>query len=91
MHISQSDTCTLIGDYLRKQGLITQQKLDVALQEQAITGEKLGEVLIRFGFFERSHLVEALAYLNPESLIGETSVQVELCLLYTSPSPRDRG
>ncbi|MDY0383714.1 GspE/PulE family protein [Trichlorobacter sp.] len=78
MHISQSDTHTRIGDYLRKQGLITQQKLDVALQEQAITGEKLGEVLIRFGFFERSHLVEALAYLNPESLIGETSVQVEL-------------
>ncbi len=71
-------TRTRVGEYLREQGLINQQKLDVALQEQAITGEKLGEILIRFGFFERSHLVEALAHLNPESLIGETSVQVEL-------------
>lgn len=71
-------TRTRVGEYLREQGLINQQKLDVALQEQAITGEKLGEVLIRFGFFERSHLVDALAHLNPESLIGETSVQVEI-------------
>jgi general secretion pathway protein E len=71
-------TKTLVGQYLCDQGLINQQKLDVALQEQAITGEKLGEILIRFGFFERSHLVEALAQLNPESLIGQTSVQVEL-------------
>ncbi len=32
-------TRTRVGEYLREQGLINQQKLDVALQEQAITGE----------------------------------------------------
>lgn len=78
MHSGTPYTRTRVGEYLLEQGLINPQKLDVALQEQAITGEKLGEILIRFGFFERSHLVEALAHLNPESLIGETSVHVEI-------------
>lgn len=85
----------LIGQYFFEKGLVSQQKIDVALQEQAITGEKLGEILVRFGFFSRKYLIEALAHLNPEALIGEKSEHVhippELLLEYKAMTLGDTG
>jgi type II secretory ATPase GspE/PulE/Tfp pilus assembly ATPase PilB-like protein len=78
MQTVEQDKPKLIGQYFCEKGLVNQQQIDVALQEQIITGERLGEILIRFGFFGREYLVEALAHLNPEALVGEKSVQVEI-------------
>ena len=36
-----------------------------------------------------NHLETAAAYGNAEKLIGESLKELETCLLYTSPSPRD--
>lgn len=43
-----------------EQGIITQQQLDDALSEQKVTGEKLGEVLIRKGLLSREELEHCL-------------------------------
>lgn len=42
----------LLGNLLISNGHITREQLDLALQEQLRSGEKLGEVLVRLGFLE---------------------------------------
>jgi type IV pilus assembly protein PilB len=50
-----------IGETLVKQGLITPQQLDSALQEQSKTKERLGDILTRLGFLNSLKLTPFLA------------------------------
>ncbi|MDR0952410.1 MAG: GspE/PulE family protein [Oscillospiraceae bacterium] len=49
-----------LGDLLLSIGLITQQQLDSALQQQRGTGKRLGNVLVETGFVSEQQLIEAL-------------------------------
>ncbi len=50
-----------IGDLLKDKGLIKQKHIVYALQEQKVTGDKLGEVLTRIGIVSEFDLIETLA------------------------------
>ena len=50
-----------IGDQLVEQGMITADQLNVALQEQKISGKLLGEALVSLGFIDASVLTKFLA------------------------------
>lgn len=60
----------LIGEYLIQKTQLTEPQLKIGLSEQQVTGERIGEILIRFGFITRSQLNGALQELCPEALIG---------------------
>ncbi|MSN26085.1 MAG: hypothetical protein GJV46_09485 [Geobacter sp.] len=51
----------LLGNLLLSNGQITKEQLDLALQEQLRTGEKLGEVMVRLGFIEEKQRDAVLA------------------------------
>jgi len=50
-----------IGDLLIEEGRITQQQLDVALDEQKRTGELLGAILFSHGFISQQDLTKVLS------------------------------
>ncbi len=41
-----------IGEYLVEAGLLEQSQVDVALQEQRVTGRKLGEIIVEHGWLQ---------------------------------------
>jgi N-acetylglucosaminyldiphosphoundecaprenol N-acetyl-beta-D-mannosaminyltransferase len=42
-----------LGDYLVEAGLLTQANIDTALTDQAVTGMRLGEILVKQGWIEK--------------------------------------
>ena len=50
-----------LGEYLIKQGLLTKEKLDKALEEQKATGQQLGQILINNHAVEEKQLYQILA------------------------------
>lgn len=50
-----------IGELLVQEGLLTQEQLDQALEDQKETGERIGAVLFRLGMIGENALVEFLA------------------------------
>ncbi|MDH5722139.1 MAG: ATPase, T2SS/T4P/T4SS family [Alphaproteobacteria bacterium] len=50
-----------IGDQMVSMGLITEDQLNVALQEKKITNKMLGEILVELGFIEEGDLTLFLA------------------------------
>jgi len=50
-----------LGEALLSAGLLTKPQLDLALKEQARTGEKLGEVILRMGFVKKKELLKVLS------------------------------
>ena len=50
-----------LGELLVKNGLITEELLELALKEQKRTGEMLGEVLLRLGFVSEDELLKLLS------------------------------
>ncbi|PWC92964.1 GspE/PulE family protein [Azospirillum sp. TSO5] len=65
-----------LGEALIDRRLIARQELEAALAEQAITGERLGAVLVRSGFLKHAQLVSVLAEIAPESLMRENAAEV---------------
>jgi len=61
-----------LGEYLLSKGLITEQQLHAALEEQKITQERLGLILTRGGFLTRKDLLEAILATNPDQIHGES-------------------
>lgn len=51
----------MIGDKLLQAGIITQEQLDRALEEQRSTKEKIGEVLVKMGMIKAEELLPILA------------------------------
>src|ERR671937_387854 len=54
-------TSVRIGDLLIREGLITKEQLDRALQEQRTSGTRVGYSLIKLGFIEENELTKMLA------------------------------
>ncbi len=50
-----------IGQILLKRGVITQAQLEMAVREQAETGERVGKILVAHGFATSSDLSDALS------------------------------
>ena len=50
-----------IGEMLIRKKLITAEQLELALQDQANTGEFLGEILVRLGYTQEQNLLTVLA------------------------------
>lgn len=63
-NISVAKKTTLLGQILIERGLITPDKLDVALKEQSALGkkERIGKILINLGFISEQGLLKALSY-----------------------------
>jgi len=50
-----------LGELLLEKGLIKENQLEVALKVQTLTGERLGEVLVKLGFISSRDLAQCLA------------------------------
>jgi type IV pilus assembly protein PilB len=50
----------LLGELLSKMGVVSDEQLNKALQEQKRSGEKLGHILVRKGIMSSSVLIDAL-------------------------------
>jgi type IV pilus assembly protein PilB len=50
-----------LGDLLMREGLITKEQLDKALQEQKQNGTRVGYNLVKLGFIQETELTKALA------------------------------
>jgi type IV pilus assembly protein PilB len=68
-----------LGELLVRKGLITAKQLDDALQEQKISGNKLGTSLVKLGFLSEKHLVSFLSkhYGVPAIDLGEVEIDPE--------------
>tara|TARA_R110000850_G_scaffold85460_8_gene183933 strand:- start:5109 stop:6173 length:1065 start_codon:yes stop_codon:yes gene_type:complete len=49
-----------MGQLLLKRGVISQRQLDIAMQEQAVTGERLGKILVTHGYASPADVSKAL-------------------------------
>ncbi len=59
--MTQTQPKKQIGELLKEKGLISEEHIGYALQEQKITKEKLGELFERLGFVTENDLVKTLA------------------------------
>ena len=50
----------LLGELLRKMGVISEDELNEALQEQKKSGEKLGQILVKKGILTSSALIDSV-------------------------------
>jgi type IV pilus assembly protein PilB len=68
-----------LGELLVRKGLITAKQLDSALQEQKMSGNKLGISLVKLGFMTEKHLVSFLSkhYGVPAIDLAEVEVDPE--------------
>ena len=66
-----------LGVVLKEKGLITDEYVGYALQEQKITQEKIGEILERLGFVTENDIVVALSeqsgvpYIDVDTILPE--------------------
>lgn len=51
----------LLGELLIERGLLTEERLEVALKHQRVTGELIGDILIRLGFVSSMDVAQCLA------------------------------
>lgn len=61
----------LLGQYCLERDWISAPILEAALEEQKVTGERLGQVLVRNGFITRKRLLEAILDTNPDMVHDE--------------------
>lgn len=66
-----------LGDLLVKQGLIQQDQMNKALEEQKKTGGKLGSILVQMGFVKELSLLKSLEqiYQTPAIDLGTFQIQ----------------
>lgn len=61
-----------LGTILIERKLLTAEQLDAALQEQKVSGARLGKVLVRNGFLRQKILLDILHEISPESMHEES-------------------
>ncbi|MBI5969437.1 MAG: type IV-A pilus assembly ATPase PilB [Deltaproteobacteria bacterium] len=66
-----------LGELLVSKGLITSKQLDAALQEQKISGNKLGTSLVKLGFIAEKNLVSFLSKHYGVPAIDLAEIQVD--------------
>jgi type IV pilus assembly protein PilB len=75
-----------IGDLLVKEGLITKEQLDKALQEQRTNGTRVGYNLIKLGFIQELELVKVLARQSKMQAVDLSKFQPDEKLIKLIPS-----
>lgn len=72
-----------LGDMLTEAGFITQEQLQIALQEQKQTGRRIGEVLVDLGFVTEDNMLEVLReQLNlPRLNLSRVLIPVEMAAI----------
>lgn len=63
------------GDLLVARGLLSPEKLLAARQEQTVTKERIGKILVRNGFLRQDTLLQVLQEVNPNALHDEAVYQ----------------
>ncbi len=68
-----------LGEVLKEKGLITEDRIQLALAHQKVTGTLLGETFVKLGFVSSTEMAKALAEKNniPFIDISEYTVSVE--------------
>lgn len=59
-----------LGEYLIEKGKIDKVGLEVSLQEQIVTREPLGKIMVRFGLLSQAELDQALMVIAPDMVTG---------------------
>ena len=59
--ISHQTNKVRVGDLLVEEGVITKEQLEYALNDQKISGSKLGKTLVNLGFVEETLLLEVIS------------------------------
>lgn len=68
-----------IGQILLDEGIISHEQLAVALKEHKVLyTEKLGDIVVKFGFCKKDDVVSAMTKHCPEALIGNNVTNAEL-------------
>lgn len=70
-----------IGEYLVQKQKVTSEAVEAAALESAITGERIGTVLVRNGFLRQDDLIDAILHLEPDRIRVEK--------VYDTNVPRD--
>ena len=72
-----------IGQILKERGLLTEQEINLSIEQQKITGDLLGETFIKLGFVSAPEMAKALSeqagmpYLNlHEYTISEDALKL---------------
>lgn len=68
--MEQPSKTKLLGELLLEKGLINQNGIDFCLHEQKITGEKLGDILERFGFVTQRDIAITYAEQMQQSFVS---------------------
>lgn len=63
-----------LGDYLVKKGLVSKKAVHTALQQQSISGELLGDILVSNGFLTQKQKIDALRIIDVDQLASETTI-----------------
>jgi type IV pilus assembly protein PilB len=66
-----------LGDLLVSNGLINPQQLDKALQDQKISGTKLGSALVKLGYISEKNLVSFLSRHYGVPAIDLNEIQID--------------
>ncbi|MDD2222835.1 MAG: ATPase, T2SS/T4P/T4SS family [Pseudomonas sp.] len=61
-----------LGSILLERKLLTAEQLHAALQEQKVSGARLGKILVRNGFLRQKNLLDILHEISPESMHEES-------------------
>ncbi|HAU29504.1 MAG TPA: secretion system protein E [Rhodospirillaceae bacterium] len=67
-----------LGDYLVERGLVDREAIEAAVREGRITGERIGNILVRNGFLRYADLIKAILSLSPEEIVFEKSYGVKI-------------
>lgn len=70
----------LLGEHLVKEGIITQEQLQMGLNEAKASGGMLGDCLVRLGFLRWRTLEDTLKTIAPETIIDAQSSQQQMTL-----------
>jgi len=62
-----------LGQYLIDHNLVKEEAINASLEEQKITEDPLGMILVRNGFLTHKQLVEAILEVAPERIVTEQS------------------
>ncbi len=70
-----------IGDYLVSQGLVEREAVEAAVRESKVSGERIGNILVRNGFLRHADLIDAILTIAPDNIAFEKN--------FTARIPRD--